>query len=194
MPATLDDLRGLIDRYVTVPPAPWSRFVALLQEREYPRHRHLLRIGHVSGELAFIQRGLVRRYVREGACEVNTGFLREGSFANAFTSFTRQQPSAVALQALEDTRLLTLSHEAMQALSREHPCWQQFALGAAAFKLEQQVEREAALLACSAAERYRRLTEAWPAIELRVPLYHIASYLGIAPETLSRLRRQRTVS
>ena len=194
MPATLDDLKGLIDRYATVPPEPWRRFVALLRERECPRHCHLLRVGHVSRELAFIQRGLVRRYVREGAREVNTGFLREGSFANAFTSFTRQQPSAVALQALEDTRLLTLSYEAMHALSREHPCWQQFALGAAAFKLERQTEREAALLACSAAERYRRLTEAWPAVELRVPLYHIASYLGIAPETLSRLRRQRAVS
>ena len=191
MNATLDDLRALVERYVSVPPEQWVEFVARLEERKLPKHRHLLRVGQVSGELAFITRGLIRRYSITAGKEMNTAFLCEGSFVSAFTSFVEQRPSEVAIETLEETHLFFLPYTAMRALAEGHPCWHRFALGAAAAKLRRENQREADLLALPAEERYDALVRAWPAVELRVPQWHIASYLGVAPETLSRIRSRR---
>jgi hypothetical protein len=62
MHATVDDLRALIERHVILPPDQWRRFEAMLGKRVLRKQRHILQIGQVSGELAFILRGLVRRY------------------------------------------------------------------------------------------------------------------------------------
>ena len=184
-------LKALIDRYVTIPAEQWSRFEGMLAERILPRRRHLLRIGQVSGELAFITRGLIRRYTVSSGHEVNLAFLTEGSFVSSFSSFVEQRPSELGIETLEETHLLTLTHDSMITLAQGHPCWQRFALGAAASKLRRETEREAALLGLSAEERYEWLLERWPTVEQRVPQYHVASYLGIAPETLSRIRSHR---
>lgn len=108
--------------------------------------------------------------------------------AGSFTSFLTQAPSDWALQALTPCRLVTISHELLQVLYARHACWLRWGLRVLETQFLHKCRRETGFLRLSAAERYAALRQQFPTLEQQVAQYHLASYLGISPETLSRLR------
>ncbi len=121
--------------------------------------------------------------------EINTAFFPELSLADSFVSFMRQQPSEFGIQALEDTHILNISYDAMEKLGARNNCWREMALGASIFKLSQKEHRETLLMNSAAEERYLNFVKKCPQLASRIPQYHLASYLGIKPQSLSRIRK-----
>ncbi|MCX6234008.1 MAG: Crp/Fnr family transcriptional regulator [Bacteroidetes bacterium] len=138
----------------------------------------------------FIAKGLMRAYLLLDGDEVTTCFCSENTFATSTTSFITQTPSSVSIQAMEDTVLLTISWDHLHQLYKQYPFWMKVGMII--------IEKEFMSLECqrqcydtqAAEDRYMLLMKENPGIVNRIPLQYIASYLGITPETLSRIRKR----
>ncbi len=154
---------------------------------------YLLRAGEIPQRIGFNLAGLLRLYYldRTGN-ERNKHFCVERTCAISYSAFLQQTRSLLSIQALEDTTLVIIDHATYHHMLTSHPAWQVAARKFAEMLFILKERREAELLQFSAAERYARFREDYPGLELRVNQYHVASYLGITPESLSRIRRAQT--
>jgi CRP-like cAMP-binding protein len=170
----------------------WQR----LQERftfQYLKRGELLTSnGEVCRQVSFINRGLLRMFYLVDGKEVCTGFGKENDYLAQYDSFLTKQPSAGNVDALEDCELINLSYDNVQSLYAEEPVFQIFGRKIAEMLFIMISSQTTSLLTLTPEERYKAVLERQPFIIQRVPQYMIASYIGITPEHLSRLRRKMT--
>lgn len=171
-----------------IPGAEWDFLAPRLRSQSLARQELWLPAGHVSRHLAFVETGVLRSFLTTEEREITNGFFLAGSVAGAFTSFLTQGPSSWAVQALAPCQLVTLSSELLQTLYARHSCWLHWGRHLLEEQFLHKCRRETAFLRSSAAERYHAMRRQYPTLEQQVAQLHIASYLGIRPETLSRLR------
>lgn len=187
-------LRSAIDQFVRLSDASWPFFSSELTLRRVRRGGHLLRAGSICGEVAFVAGGLFRTYVTAGAGEVNCDLRREGEFVTDYVSFLTGRPSDFSIAAVEDATVLTLSRPAMERLYAALPEGERLGRRIAEELFVGSVARTVSLLLRTPGQRYEALASSRPELLQRVPQYQLASYLGVAPETLSRLRARRARS
>jgi CRP-like cAMP-binding protein len=187
---SLTALRALLARYVPLTDAAWGRFAAVLRPRRLRRGAHLVRAGERVGTLWFVVAGVLRRYTVAEAGEVTTGFLVEHSFATDYLALCADAHSTSSLQALTPVHVLAAGLADLRRLSTVDAEWRGFAAAAGRALVRRRERRHVELLTRSPEERYGDLLRECPTLIDRVPHYHVASYLGIAPESLSRLRRR----
>ncbi len=146
--------------------------------------------GVVCTHLAFIEKGLLRYYLLHEGADYTKDFAvdLQNPFCTSYTSFMLQKPSAIWIEAAEPSQLLVWERSNVLPLFHEHPIWLRFSKGMADLLFYRKEKKEIELLKCSAEERYRHFLHDYPGISQRVPQYHIATYLGITPESLSRIR------
>jgi CRP-like cAMP-binding protein len=180
-------LRALIERDGRIPAAEWTAFMTALTERCARRHDYIVRPGRVTIWLDFVVEGVLRKYRVHDGCEVNVTFLATGSFAGDYASCVSDTPSECGIQAMVDSRLLGVRCALMRAFAERHRCWREFLVRAGARLHRDRERRQADVQVRTTEMRYRHLLERHPEVVRVVPHYHIASYLGITPESLSRL-------
>ncbi len=155
------------------------------------KKKKLLSEGEKSENIFFILKGSLRiYYLDKKGEETNTWFLSENELAISVYSFFTSQPSFECIETLEDCTLITLSKNKLDELYNKHL---EFNIIGRRFTELYYVRNEAqtnSLRMLTAKERYLALCSGQPHIIQRIPLGHIASYLGISPETLSRIRKQ----
>ena len=105
-------------------------------------------------------------------------------------SFTTQTPCIEYVEALENMELLVISFQDLNKMYELSPKWDRLVRYLAEFSYNEQQTRIYSLIALTAQERYKQLAKARPDFIQRIPQYIIANYLGISPETLSRIRKQ----
>ena len=145
--------------------------------------------GLICDRMAFIRTGLMRSFYNIKGKDTTTYFLGPGSIAVAMSSFIEMKPAFENIQALEDSEVLILSKEKLESLYRKSWKWQQTGRVIIEQYYVIMEKRSIALQTLSAKERYDALMQEHPGLLLKVPLHYVASYLGISPETLSRIRR-----
>ena len=183
-------LRRLLERYVPLDDVEWRRIAELLRPRRLARGAHLVRAGGTVRTLSFVVAGVLRRYYVVEDREVTTGFLSEGSLATDYPGLCSAEPSESSVQALTPVHLLSIEAAGLEWLARGNDTWLQFAPRAGVALARRREHRQVELLTRSPEERYRAFLRECPDLLDRVPHYYVASYLGIAPESLSRLRRR----
>jgi CRP-like cAMP-binding protein len=114
----------------------------------------------------------------------------QNEYIAQYDSFLLQQPSAGSIDALEDCEMVNLSYADMQLLYRSHPVFQVFGRKIAEMLFIMVTSQTTRLLTMTPEERYQSVVQYQPFVIQRVPQYMIASYIGITPEHLSRLRRK----
>ena len=158
--------------------------------REVPKKFTLVAEGQVARELYFINRGCLRFYYNHDGDEV-TGFIfLENLFATALDSFLQQQPSTQIVETLEDCELLVISYSGLQRLYSHSTNFQVFGRKLAEQRLVNAQRILSSYILDSPEERYRKLLRTQPEWLLRVPQHYIASFLGITPVSLSRIRKR----
>ncbi len=158
--------------------------------REVPKKFTLIAEGQVAHELYFINQGCLRFYYNREGDEV-TGFIfTENLFATALDSFLQQEPSTQIVETLEDSELLVISHTNMQRLYGYSVNFQIFGRRLAEQRLVNAQRILASYVVDSPEERYKKLLATRPEWLLRVPQHYIASFLGITPVSLSRIRKR----
>lgn len=181
-------LREALCGELPVSDAQWDELVAGIRYREESKGATLLAQGDVARELWWIESGIVRYFVRRGDDEVNLGFDREGSFSTDGPSLATSQASARGIDALTDVALWCLPGDHLSALESRDDVWRRVHLRQLEARSRHTADKERRIRTLSPEERYRDLVAKGSWLVTRVPQYHLASYLGIAPETLSRIR------
>jgi CRP-like cAMP-binding protein len=162
----------------------------LLRRKVYSRSRlHIA--GEICQHLYFVNSGCLRIYhTDEDGNEHTVSFSPENWWATDITSFSSQKPSQFAIEALEDADLWSLHYHALEALYIEVPKLERFfrILTENGYSILQR--RIVSYSSKSALQRYRQFHKQYPKLESRIPQKHIASFLGITPVFLSRLRQR----
>jgi CRP-like cAMP-binding protein len=152
------------------------------------KNHHLITEGKTCRHLYFLEQGALRGYYNADGKEITHWFAFEQDFVTSFHSFITGQPAVENIQLLEGSILWTISKESFTQLLKQYQEIERvfrIALEKYYIRLE---ERYVNAQFKTAAERYQNMLEQTPHIIERVPLGHIASYLGISQETLSRVR------
>ena len=148
--------------------------------------------GQVAQYIGFLSEGVVRVFsYNDAGDEVTMYFLDEGHFVVDLDSFTNRKPAISHIQAVTDCSFVTISRASLNQLSDKIPGWNDAIRRITEGALLEKVRLRSPLVAANATIRYQNFLRDLPAIARRVPLQYIASYLGIAPQSLSRIRRQK---
>jgi CRP-like cAMP-binding protein len=151
---------------------------------------YLVREGLICNKIAYINEGLFRIYYLKDGTEINTCFCKENSITSSFNSFLNQIPSNETIQALENSAVVTISSINLAKLYSESAIWQTVSRLLTEKECLRLSDRAGALSFETALEKYKNLLKYQPEIIQRVSIQHIASYIGVSRETLSRIRSQ----
>lgn len=160
------------------------------KRKHYQKGEFLLSEGSICTDIFFVEKGLLRQYsIDKKGKEHILNFGPEGWLLLDRESLFYNQPSVLFIDALEDTEVFILDIPFMQNLEKNIEGFVDFNTNLLNNHIRQLQNRIIQLLSASAEERYLKFIKMYPDILLRVPQWMIASYLGITPESLSRVRR-----
>ncbi|WP_421827656.1 Crp/Fnr family transcriptional regulator [Larkinella sp.] len=159
--------------------------------KKFPKGTHLLSIGKTADKLFYIGKGLARSYYYLDGKEVTSGLAAEGDMVLSIPSFLNQIPSSETIELMEDSELVFLSYPDLQRLYYKYPVTNVIGRIICEKYLVIFDERIRSLRMLNAEERYYQFCEQYPTICAKMPLKHIASYLGLSRFTLSRVRGQK---
>lgn len=175
---------------MTHPSSLADLFQPIVRRATFPKNHLLHREGNVCHHLYLIEKGIARSYYYKDGKDVTAHFAMEGGTITAIDSFIQRKRSKYNIELLEESVVAFVSREDVDAWLDQHPAHER----PVRLFMEQiyidLAERTEDLLFYGAQERYTRLIKNNPSLLQRVSLGHIASYLGITPETLSRVRSQ----
>lgn len=164
-----------------------ARFLAL------KKGEHLLNAGEVATEVAFICKGSLRNYVviEDSVNEATNTFSFENMICSSSNSLFNKTPSLESIQAIENCELLIIKQEDLEFLyTKYHRCERLGRIFLEQIHLEQSI-RLRWFIEQNAEERYNSFLKYFAEYHHRIPKYLVASYLGITPESLSRLRQNQ---
>lgn len=144
----------------------------------------------VGKNMGFINKGILRQYYLKDGEEFTELFFSENDFFGNFISYLKQKPTHLMIEALEPCEIVAMSFDNMQLLYQKIPTAERFGRLVAEQKLIELHNKTSSFLMESPEERYLKLIEEKPEIIQRVKQYYIAQYLGIRPESLSRIRKR----
>lgn len=174
-----------------IPEQDLQRLWAIAKPKVVPKGVCLLKEGIKCSKVFFVEKGYLRSFTIRDGLEINTSFTFEGSFTTSLKSLRLDQPSDISIQAGEDAVVYLLDKDSLLALYEVSPAITAFGRALLEQLLMLQEEHSNLFKVFSAAERYRHLRQYQPHLLQRVSLSQIASYLGVARETLSRIRKQK---
>ncbi len=162
-----------------------------LSLKSFTKGELILRENEVCDKIFFLNKGFVRMYyVDENGNEINYRFTDSCNFFVDFQSFLIKKPSRFFWQAMQKVEVITISYQIVQEIYKTSATWNLFGRLMAEQVYLQLNERVEMLLFMQPEERYMQMLQKYPNIISQVPQLHIASFLGIKPETLSRIRKR----
>ncbi|MFN8135297.1 MAG: Crp/Fnr family transcriptional regulator [Bacteroidales bacterium] len=184
-------LRNSIDPIVSLTPEELAVFQDFLEVRKLAKNDFFVEAGQVCNYLGFVNQGaLIYFKSMDNGNEVTTDFAFEGDWVTVNQSRLNHSPSLINIKAIDNTELLVLKQQILNDLYTRIPKIERLGrilMEQAYLKL---VQQSIDLQVLTATERYGNLLRKFPEIFQRVQLYHIANYLGIAPKSLSRIRKE----
>lgn len=147
--------------------------------------------GEYALQIGFLKEGIVRAFfLNQQGKEYNKQFFTTPSIIGAYTSLLTKQPNRIAQQALTDCEILIADFKDIEKLYDKFHDLERLGRKIAEFYFLEKEQKEIEMALLDADKRYLIMREKFPTIELIIPQYHIASYLGISPTQLSRIRRK----
>ena len=171
-------------------PALLAQINAAISTETRKKGEHLIRQGEVAKKLYFLEKGSCRSYTLKDGKDITTWFTLEQEFITPFTSFFPQQPSYESIELLEDSQLVGFDHHRFQHLRETSTTFEKLVNHFISQYTIQLEERLLVLQTYTAKEKYAYLLNQFPVLIQRIPVKHLASFLGISRETLSRMRSE----
>ncbi|NQD70408.1 Crp/Fnr family transcriptional regulator [Sphingobacterium shayense] len=186
----MEQIRKYFERSISITDDEWRVFSSKLICQKYPKKQKLLDIGETEDYLSFIEKGILRFYIPKEESDFTFSFSFDDEFASAYDSFLTQKPSKYVVETLTEAVLWRISYKDLQQIYRQTKIGNEIGRLASEKLYLENIERELSLLTLTAEKRYLRLFTEQPRLLRQIPLKYIASYIGITPQALSRIRRQ----
>ncbi len=166
-------------------------FCNVLEVRKLKKNEFFLEEGKVCDYIGFINNGVVVYFkTTESGSEVTTDFAFDGDWVTNNQSRLNNSPSLINIKAIEKTELLVIKQQTLSDLYIKIPKTERLGRILIEQAFLRIVQQSIELQVFSAKERYENLLKKFPEAFHRIPLYHLANYLGIAPKSLSRIRKE----
>ena len=184
------DLIHKMKLFIPLSESDTAIIVDTFQLRKIAKNEYFLSEGQISKNVAFIKSGLFRYFINIEGEEKTFTFGHEGCFMTDYESFVPQIPTLQNIQALEDSEILVISYADLQQfyLKVEHA--ERFGRLAMEYALIDVVRELKSFYKDTDLQRYEHFIKNYPHVQQRIPQYHIASYVGVKPQSLSRIRRK----
>jgi CRP-like cAMP-binding protein len=172
--------------------ADWEIAHKILRIKTLPAHQVIYTNGEVFNHIMFLNKGLVRTYyIAEDGRDTTFQLFEENSFAVDYSSFVSREASKLICETLEPSEIVFIPYRELQYLYQLLPAFTQFGKMVAERAYIRTYNRALSLLTESAQVRYEQLVKERPSLVNRIPQYYLASYLGITPQSLSRIRAEK---
>jgi CRP-like cAMP-binding protein len=186
----LDKIRKYIENITEINDEDWEFFSSKLQKKRYLKKSIITEIGEVENHISFIEKGIVRLLIpKKEEDEITYGFSFENEFISVYDSFLTQSPSQYKLETLVETSLLSITYSDLQKVYKHTKIGNLIGRLVAERLFIIKSNRALSLLNDSAEKRYLNLFTERPNLIKKIPLKYIASYIGVTPQSLSRIRK-----
>ncbi|WP_343675173.1 Crp/Fnr family transcriptional regulator [Chitinophaga sp.] len=169
----------------------WAALQPALTEKTFAKNEYLLKEGQVCNALFYIDTGYCKSYYNIDGVAKNTGFFFENDIATNITSFGSGQPSEYNIIACEPLHVIIFDKATLFNIAQQHIEVETLGRNCVRLFATKQEEFSTLFKLFSARDRLQYLETHHPAMLQRVPLSQLASFLGVARETLSRIRKRR---
>lgn len=183
-------ISDLISREMPLTPEEMEAVNTLIPIKEFKKGQILLEEGSIARECYFNIKGCVRSYQIQKGEERTTQFFVEGDPIASLLSYLNKTPANHYFECIEDSTLAVLSYENEQELYKQHPKFEALCRNSIEQEFGKQQNILQNYLTKNPEERYLMLQETRPELLQRVPQYHLATFLGVQPESLSRIRKR----
>jgi CRP-like cAMP-binding protein len=188
----MEQLKKYFEEIKPIHQADWEFFASKLQFQIFKKKEIILEAGHIENYISFIKQGKTRFYIpkEEEDKEITFGFSFSGEFVSAYDSFLTRLPSLYQIEALSETQLWQISYDDLQEVYQQSEDGNFIGRMIAEKLLLIKSKRELSLLHETAEQRYLNLFKERPNLFHEIPLKYIASYIGVTPQALSRIRKR----
>jgi CRP-like cAMP-binding protein len=188
----VNELKVYLEKLIHFTESEMKVFTSLFSEIKLNKNDFFAQEGEFSSKLAFVSKGVMRAFFRnKSGNDYNKTFFSPSSFVAAYSSITNKQKNLINIQCLTDCTLLVADFEKITSLYNHYPKIESLARIMAEYKFAIKEKREIELVTLEASERYEIFKKEHPNLENQINQYHIASYLGITPTQLSRIRAKK---
>lgn len=169
----------------------WDKFSVLFKPRVLKKGDYFISEGQIAKELGFLETGTIRVFYRsDKGIEYNKQFFVNPCLIGGYSSLITNQPSKINQQALTNCNILVAKYSDIQALYSNYSDIERVARILAEHLFVEKEQREIEIVLLDAEKRYHIFQKQFPQLDKQIPQYHIASYLGITPTQLSRIRKK----
>jgi CRP-like cAMP-binding protein len=161
-----------------------------MQTKTFKKGDYLLKEGQISANTYFILEGCVREYILTEGEEKTTNFFTEEQWAISLNNFSPQNAATHNWVCIEDTTVVVGDEQQAQALFQRFPRFETISRTIMEAAFVEQKEALTSYYTDSPEQRYLKLIKSRPGLTQRIPQYYLASYIGVKPESLSRIRKR----
>jgi CRP-like cAMP-binding protein len=183
-------IKEMFDPYFEAPLEIWESFASFLKQNSYKKNEVIKEVNKTEKYLNIIVQGSAGIFLWKENSTVCLDLCFENEFFGDYMSFLTQQPSELFTQAIEPTEMLSISYSDLNELYESSQIGTHIGRSAAESLFIHKQTQQIDLLMLTAEERYIKLLERQPEIVRRTPQKHLASYLGVTPESFSRIRKK----
>jgi CRP-like cAMP-binding protein len=186
----MDVLIENIKTYVPLSTADEEIIRKLFHKKIIHKDEHLLEAGQVCRHVTFIEQGLVRYYFFTNGEEQTNYFSKEGDWVCHYPSFIPKTPTTMYIQAVEPTIAWTITYDDLQTFYQEVKYGERFGRLGIEYVFNSIIGQVTSLYTDKPDVRYEKFIKAYFDVAQRIPQYYIASYVGVKPQSLSRIRKR----
>ena len=167
-------------------------FKSIFSEMHLKKGDFFLKAGEINNKLGFVNKGLIRYFVYKNDDESTIEFTSEGEFIAEYQSFLDNSEAIQYIQAIEDTTLLVTDNDGIQQLYNKTKNGNLIGRLVIEYRYNHLMKQLLSIYMHNPEQRYRNFIKVYPDLIQRVPQYYIASYVGVKPQSLSRIRKRIT--
>jgi len=186
---TFESIRTHVDSVIKLEDNEWSSLIDIIEVMSIRKNEFFLSKNQISDSIAYLNKGTLIYYqTLDNGNDITTDFAFEGDWVTNNLSRLNNIPSHLNIKAIENSDLLVIKQKDLLELYDRIPKLEKLGRLLMEHAYVKLVQLSIDLQTLSATDRYLKLLGDYPEIINKVPLYHIANYLGIAPKSLSRIR------
>lgn len=191
----MKDLYNYLNTISPIQENTWNEVKILFTEHSLKKGAFFLKEGEVAKNFGFLKQGVIRAFYRSTkGVEYNKHFFTKNNMVGGYSSLVSQLPNTINQQAITDCDLLIANYTKLTDLLDKHQDLERLLRKIAEHYFVDKEKREVEIVLLEANKRYAIFQREFPQLEQIIPQYHIASYLGITPTQLSRIRAKNTKS